>query len=57
MRISHVKGAKQTNYIEVVNCPNSLLNMAREIKPTKSDFTIGCWKIKRFNFIPKEYAI
>lgn len=55
MRISTVKGAKQTNFIEVVNCPNSILNMHKDAKPTKTDFTIGFWKIKYIDKVPKEY--
>jgi hypothetical protein len=57
MRVSHVKGAIQTNFIEVRHYENSLVNIAKDEKPLKSDFTIGFWRVKKFEFIPKEYAV
>lgn len=56
MRISNVKGAKQTNYIEVRHYENKLINISKDLKPVKSDFTIGFWKVKGINLVPKEYS-
>jgi hypothetical protein len=57
MRVSNVKGAFNTNYIEVRHYENSLVNIAKDEKPLKSDFTIGFWRVKKFEFIPKEYEV
>jgi hypothetical protein len=56
MRISNVKGATQTNFIEVRHYENSLINISQNLKPVKSDFTIGFWKVKMINLVPKEYS-
>ena len=56
MRISNVKGATQPNFIEVRHYENSLINISKDVKPVKSDFTIGFWKVKGINFVPKEYS-
>jgi len=55
MRISNVKGASQTNFIEVRQYENSLLNIAKNEKPLKSGNVIGFWRVKRILIIPKEY--
>ena len=57
IRISNVKGASQPNFIEVRHYENSLVNISKDEKPLKNDFTIGFWRVKKFEFIPKEYAI
>ena len=51
IRVSNVKGAFNTNYIEVRHYENSLVNIAKDKKPLKSDFTIGFWRVKKFEFI------
>lgn len=56
MRISNVKGATQPNFIEVRHYENSLINISKDFKPVKSDFTIGFWKVKGINLVPKEYS-
>ena len=55
MRISNVKGAEQPNFIEVRHYENKLINISKDLKPVKSDFTIGFWKVKAINLVPKEY--
>jgi hypothetical protein len=57
MRISNVKGASQPNFIEVRHYENSLINISKDLKPTKSDFVVGFWRVKAINQIPKEYAV
>lgn len=57
MRISHVKGATQPNFIEVRHYENSLVNIQKDSKPTKSDFSIGFWRVKVINLVDKVYAI
>ena len=56
MRISNVKGATQTNFIEVRHYENSYINISKDLKPVKSDYTIGFWKVKVINLVPKEYS-
>jgi hypothetical protein len=56
MRISNVKGAEQPNFIEVRHYENKLINISKDLKPVKSDYTIGFWKVKAINFVPKEYS-
>ena len=57
IRISNVKGATQPNFIEVRNYENKLVNRHTDIKPAKSDFVIGFWRVtKRYFTIPPEYA-
>lgn len=56
MRISNVKGASQPNFIEVRHYENSLINISKDLKPSKSDFVIGFWRVtKRYFTIPPEY--
>jgi hypothetical protein len=57
MRISNVKGATQPNFIEVRHYENSLVNIQKDSKPTKSDFSIGFWRVKAINIVDKVYAI
>ena len=66
MRISNVKGASQPNFIEVrcytVNTKNTkdllkIVNISKDLKPSKSDFVIGFWRVKAIELIPKEYAL
>ena len=57
MRISHVKGATQPNFIEVRHYENSLVNIQKDSKPTKSDSSIGFWRVKVINLVDKVYAI
>ena len=56
IRISNVKCATQPNFIEVRHYENKLVNRHTDIKPAKSDFVIGFWRVKGINLIPKEYA-
>ena len=57
MRISNVKGASQPNFIEVRHYENSLINISKDLKPTKSDFSIGFWRVKGINLVDNVYAI
>jgi hypothetical protein len=57
MRISNVKGASQPNFIEVRHYENSLVNIQKDAKPTKSDFSIGFWRVKGINLVDNVYAI
>ena len=57
MRISNVKGASQPNFIEVRQYENSLINIQKDVKPIKSDFVTGFWRVKGVELIPKEYAL
>ena len=57
IRISNVKGATQPNFIEVRHYENSLINISKDLKPSKSDFVIGFWRVKGINLVSKEYAI
>lgn len=59
MRISNVKGVNANpNFIEVRHFETSLVNIAKEDEPKKSDFVIGFWRVtKRYFTIPQEYAL
>ena len=57
MRISNVKGASQPNFIEVRQYENSLINIQKDMKPIKSDFVTGLWRVKAIELIHKEYAL
>ena len=57
MRISNVKGATQPNFIEVRHYENSLVNIQKDSKPIKSDFSIGFWRVKGINLVDKVYAV
>jgi hypothetical protein len=57
MRISNVKGASQPNFIEVRQYENSLINIQKDMKPIKSDFVTGFWRVKAIELIHKEYAL
>jgi hypothetical protein len=57
MRISNVKGASQPNFIEVRHYENSLVNIQKDAKPSKSDFSIGFWRVKAINLVDKVYEI
>ena len=58
MRISNVKGINSNpNFIEVRQYENSLINIQKDIKPIKSDFVTGFWRVKAIELIPKEYAL
>ena len=46
MRISNVKGASQPNFIEVRQYENSLINIQKDVKPIKSDFVTGFWRVR-----------
>ena len=58
IRISNVKGVNTNpNFIEVRHFETSLVNIAKEDEPKKSDFVIGFWRVtKRYFTIPSEYA-
>lgn len=56
MKISHVKGSSKANFIEVRQYTNSIVNIALEEKPKKSDFCNGFWRVKSINVIPSEYT-
>ncbi len=56
MKISHVSGSTNKNFIEVRQYTNSIVNISQEVKPKNSDFCNGVWKVKTINIIPKEYA-
>jgi hypothetical protein len=55
MEISHVKGTNQTNFIEVRQYTNRMVNIEQSQTPIKSDVNIGFWRVKRLIFVPKEY--
>jgi hypothetical protein len=55
MEISHVKGTNQTNFIEVRQYANRMVNIEQSQTPIKSDVNIGFWRVKRLIFVPKEY--
>lgn len=57
MRISNVKGASQPNFIEVRHYENSLINISKDLKPSKSDFVIGFWRVKGIEKVDKAYAV
>jgi len=54
MKISTIKIPKPT-FIIVRNYPNAIINVHTE-SSTKEPDAVGRWKIKYFNFVPKEYA-
>ena len=56
IRISNVKGATQPNFIEVRHYENSLINISKDLKPNKSDFVIGFWRVKGIEKVDKEYC-
>jgi hypothetical protein len=56
MRISNVNANVQANFIEVRNYDNSIVNITNNLKPIKSDFIVGFWKVKLINLVPKEYS-
>lgn len=55
MRISHVNVKEQTNFIEVRQYENSIVNFSQINKPIKSDCSVGFWKVKKIIKVPKEY--
>lgn len=55
MRISHVNIKEQTNFIEVRQYGNSIVNVSQINKPVKSEFCAGVWKVKQIIKVPKEY--
>jgi hypothetical protein len=55
MQISHVKGTNQTNFIEVRQYTNRMVNVEQSKTPIKSDVNIGFWRVKRLIFVAKEY--
>ncbi|CAB4148464.1 hypothetical protein UFOVP530_12 [uncultured Caudovirales phage] len=55
MKISHVNIKEQTNFIEVRQYPNSIVNVAETEKPSNSEFCSGVWKVKQILKIPSEY--
>jgi hypothetical protein len=55
MRISHVNTKEQTNFIEVRQYENSIVNFSQTTKPIKSKNCSGVWKVKRIIKVPKEY--
>lgn len=57
MRVSHVKGSIQTNFIEVRQYENSIVNISKDKKPTNSDFCIGLWRVKAINKVDNVYQI
>ena len=66
MRISNVKGASQPNFIEVrcykVNTKNTkdllkIVNISKDLKPSKSDFCIGFWRVKGIEKVDSVYAL
>lgn len=57
MRISNVKGATQPNFIEVRHYENSLINISKDLKPSKSDFVIGFWRVKGIQKVDSVYAL
>jgi hypothetical protein len=57
MRISNVKGASQPNFIEVRHYENSLINISKDLKPSKSDFVIGFWRVKGIEKVDSVYAL
>jgi len=57
MRISHVKGAIQTNFIEVRQYENSIVNISKDNKPANSDFCIGLWRVKAIKKVDNVYQM
>ena len=57
MKISHVKGSIQTNFIEVRHYENSIVNISKDNKPTNSDFCIGLWRVKAINKVDNVYQM
>jgi hypothetical protein len=55
MRISHVNLKEQTNFIEVRQYENSIVNVSKVNKPIKSENCTGFWKVKRILKIPSQY--
>jgi len=55
MKIAHVNGANNPNFIEVRQYTNRIVNISKETKPTNSEFCNGVWKVKAINIIPEEY--
>ena len=55
MRISHVNVKEQTNFIEVRQYENSIVNFSQTTKPIKSENCSGVWKVKQIVKIPIEY--
>ena len=57
MKISHVSGKEQANFIEVRQYENSIVNINQVSKPTNSENCAGVWKVKRILEIPVEYTV
>jgi hypothetical protein len=55
MRISHVNTKENTNFIELRQYENSIVNVAKVEKPTNSEFCNGVWRVKQILKIPSEY--
>ena len=55
MKISHVNIKEQTNFIEVRQYSNSIVNVAETEKPSNSEFCSGFWKVKQILNVPIEY--
>lgn len=55
MRISHVNSIEHTNFIEVRQYKNSIVNVSQLLKPDNSEFCTGFWKVRYINRIPIEY--
>ena len=55
MRISHVIGKEKTNFIEVRQYENSIVNLNQVSKPNNLENCNGVWNVKRIDHIPKEY--
>jgi hypothetical protein len=57
MKISHVTSATQPNFIEVRQYENRLVNITQPLKPKKSDFCSGFWRVKGIDKLPKGYEL
>jgi hypothetical protein len=57
MKISHVSGKEQVNFIEVRQYENSIVNLNQVSKPDNSENCTGVWKVKRILEIPVEYTV
>lgn len=57
MQISHVTSATQPNFIEVRQYENRLVNITQTLKPKKSDFCNGFWRVKGIDKLPQGYEI
>lgn len=57
MKISHVNsGKEQTNFIEVRQYKNSIVNLNQVSKPENSENCAGVWNVKRVIEVPIEYT-